>query len=97
MADLTGYERLVVFSKLTDRMINDASKESIAMAATVLAIQIGHYQRKFGVIPMDEAMDLLETEELSDVESAWVADGLENLAVMLSSIKEEEPPPALNG
>lgn len=97
MADLTGYERLVVFSKLTDRMINDASKDTVAMAATVLAIQIGHYQRKYGVIPIDEAMDLLESEGLSEDESSWVADGLENLAVVLSSIKEDEPPPALNG
>lgn len=77
-------------------MISEASKDVIATAATALAIQIGHYQRKFGVIPMDEAMDLLESKGLSEDESSWVADGLENLAVVLSSIKEDEPPPALN-
>lgn len=96
MLDLTGYGRLAQFSKLTDRMISEGSKDAIALAATVLAIQVGHYQRKFGVIPMDEAMDLVETKGLSEDEAGWVADGLENLAVVLSSIKDEDPPPSLN-
>lgn len=76
-------------------MIDDASKEAVATAASILAIQIGHYQRKFGIIPMDEALDLLETDELSDDQAEWVADGLENLAVVLSSISDDEPPPQL--
>lgn len=95
MTDLTGYGRLAQFSKLTDRMIDEGSKEAVALAAQVLAIQVGHYQRKFGVIPIDEAMDLLEAEGVSDEQAGWIADGLENLAVVLSSIKDEEPPPSL--
>lgn len=93
MLDLTGYGRLAQFSKLTDRMIDEASKEAIALAAQVLAIQVGHYQRKFGIIPIDEAMDLLEASGLSEEQAGWVADGLENMAVVLSSIKDEENPP----
>jgi len=92
MLDLTGYGRLAQLTKLTDRMMNDASKEALATAASILAIQIGHYQRKFGVTPFDEAIDLLEAEGLSEDQAGWVADGLENLAVVLSSVKDEEPP-----
>lgn len=95
MPDLTGYDRLAQLTKLTDRMIDDASKEAVVTAASILAIQMGHYQRKFGVIPMDEALDLLETDELSDDQAGWVADGLENLAVVLSSIDAEGTPPQL--
>lgn len=95
MLDLTGYGRLAQLSKLTDRMINDASKEAIATAGSILAIQVGHYQRKFGVIPLDEAMDLLDAEALSEEQAGWVADGLENLAMVLSSVKDEEPPPSV--
>lgn len=76
-------------------MIDDASKEAVVTAASILAIQVGHYQRKFGVIPLDEAMDLLEAEGLSEDQAGWVADGLENLAVVLSSVKDEEPPPSV--
>jgi hypothetical protein len=93
MADLTGYGRLAQFSKLTDRMIDDASKEALALTSQVLAIQVGHYQRKFGVIPIDEAIDLLEAEGVSDEQAGWIADGLENLAVVLSSIEGDEESP----
>lgn len=76
-------------------MIDDASKEAVVTVASILAIQIGHYQRKFWVIPIDEALDFLETEELSEDQAGWVADGLENLAVALSSLECDEPPPSL--
>ena len=95
MLDLTGYGRLAQLTTLTERMISEASKEALVTAATILAIQIGHYQRKFGVIPLDEAMDLLESEGLSEDQAGWVADGLENLAVVLSSVKDDEPPPSV--
>lgn len=93
MLDLTGYGRLAQLTKLTDRMIDDASKEAVVTAARMLAIQVGHYQRKFGAIPLDETVELMETEGLSEDQAGWVADGLENLAVVLATIKEEEPPP----
>lgn len=92
MLDLTGYGRLAQLTKLTDRMIDDASKEAVVAAARMLAIQVGHYQRKFGVISMEEAMDLLESVDLSEEQAGWVADGFENLAVALSSINGDEPP-----
>ncbi len=91
MLDLTGYGRLAQLSTLTERMTSEASKEAVVTAARVLAIQVGHYQRKFGEIPLDEAIDLLEAEGLSEDQAGWVADGLENLAVVLSSIKDEAP------
>lgn len=53
-------------------MIGDGSKEAIALEAQVLAIQVGHYQRKFGVIPIDEAMDLLEVVATTALDISWV-------------------------
>jgi hypothetical protein len=93
MLDLTGYGRLAELLKLTDKLINDASKEAIAQAARMLAMQVGHYERKFGVLPSDEAIDLLETETLNEQQAGWVADGLEHLAVAIATVKDEEEPP----
>ena len=92
MLDLDGYERFTEFLKLTDKMIDDTSKSVIAEAARLLAVQIGHYQRKFGVLPLDETIDLLETETLDEGQAGWIADGLEILAVALASIKEDDKP-----
>ena len=95
MLDLTGYGRLNQLTELTDRMINDASKDAVVAAARMLAVQVGHYQRKFGAISLDETMDLLESDGLSEEQAAWMADGLENLAVALASIDDEEQPPSV--
>lgn len=95
MLDLTGYGRLAQLTTLTDRMTGDASKEAVVAAARMLAIQLGHYERKFGVIPLDETLNLLESEGLSEEQAGWVADGLEHLAVVLASIKDDAPPPSV--
>jgi hypothetical protein len=95
MLDLTGYGRLTQLTALTNRMINEASKAAVVAAARMLAIQVGHYQRKYGVIPLEETMDLLETEGLSEDQAAWMADGLENLAVALASIDDDEQQPSV--
>ena len=91
MLDLTGYGRLAEFIKLTDKMINEASKDALAETARMLAIQVGHYQRKFGNLPFEEAMELLESQSLDEEQAGWVADGLEMLAVAIASVNEEPP------
>ncbi len=96
MSDLKGYARLAEFIKLTDRMIDDASKEAVVQAARMLAIQVGHYHRKYGLISLDETMALLDAEELSEEQAEWVADGLENLAVALATLDDDvELPPTV--
>ena len=93
MLDLTPYGRLAEFVKLTDRMIGDASKDALAEAARMLAIQVGHYQRKFGILPFEEAIELLESQSLNEEQAGWMADGLETLAVAIASVKDDQEPP----
>lgn len=54
MSESKAFHRLRQFMRLTDKMVDDASKNQIAEAARILALQISHYQRKFGVLPIDE-------------------------------------------
>jgi hypothetical protein len=95
MPTSSGYERFTEFLKLTDRMIDDAPKSALAEAARMLAIQVGHYQRKFGALPFEEAIDLLEKETLNDDEASWIADGFEVLAVAIASVKDEDDAPTI--
>lgn len=91
MLDLTGHGRLAQLSELTDRIIGEASKNAIVTAASILKIQVGHYQHKFGVIPFNEAMDLLEAERLSEDQAGWVTNELKNLTAVLFSMRNEGP------
>lgn len=95
MLDLTGYGRLAELTKLTDKMISEASKGAIIDAARILAIQVGHYQRRFGALPLEETIDLLETRGLNEEQATWVADGLENLAIAIASVKDDDQPPTV--
>lgn len=95
MLDLTGYGRLAEFSKLVDRLAGDASKDEMADVARLLAVHVGHYERRFGALPLDDAIELLETRALSEDQAGWVADGLENLALAIASIKIEEKAPSV--
>lgn len=93
MLDLTGYGRLAEFAKLTDRMIDQSSKALLAQAARLLAAQVAQYQRKFGGLPTAETLDLLGKQDLTEAEAALVADGLENLAVALATVPDDEGAP----
>src|SRR5258705_12285851 len=90
MLDLTPYGHLAEFLKLTDKMISEASKDALAEAARMLAVQVGHYQRKFGNLPFEEVMELLESQSLDEEQAGWVADGLEVLAVSIASVKDDK-------
>jgi hypothetical protein len=76
-------------------MISEASNGAIVDAARMLAVQVGHYQRKFGALPLEDAIEILETKALNEDQAAWVADGLENLAVAIASVKDDEQPPTV--
>jgi hypothetical protein len=90
MPNPTPYGRLAEFTKLTDRMVLDASKDALANAAMMLAIQVGQYQRMFGTLPLENTMILMEEETLNEDQAGLVADGLENLAMALVSVNDDE-------
>ncbi|MEY4598595.1 MAG: hypothetical protein RLZZ445_1392 [Pseudomonadota bacterium] len=95
MLDLTGYGRLSKLTTLTDRMINDASRDALVTAARLLALQVAHFQRLHGALPLDENIDLLESKGLTEEQADRVADGLEVLAMALATIRDDEPDPSL--
>jgi hypothetical protein len=95
MLDLTGYGRLAKLTTLTDRMINDASRDALIAATRLLALQVAHFQRLHGALPLDENIDLLESKGLTEEQAERVADGLEVLAMALATIRDDEPDPSL--
>ena len=95
MLNLTPYGRLAEFTKLTDKMLYEASKDALADAARMLAIQVAQYQRQFGVLPLEDAVELIEAETLGEDQAGWMADGLENLAMAIASVKDEDNPPTV--
>jgi hypothetical protein len=95
MLNLTAYGRLTELTRLVERMTNEASKGAMIAVARLLAIQLGQYQKKFGTLPLEDAIELLESKSLGEEQAEQVADGLENLAVAIASVRDDEQPPTV--
>jgi hypothetical protein len=51
MADLSPFEQ---YYKLLDMLIEKATKEQVAEYARLLALNLAHYQAKYGEIPLED-------------------------------------------
>jgi hypothetical protein len=80
------FERFAAYLKLSDQLMEQASKEDIAEVARVLALHVAHYQSKHGAIPIDQSLDLLAAETISDETARTLADGFAVLVEVLKAL-----------
>jgi len=58
MADLETFRQ---YYKLADELIEKTSKDDVAECARLLAMNIAHYQSKYGELPLSETLEMLGT------------------------------------
>jgi hypothetical protein len=63
MADLSLFAQ---YNKLADMLIAQASKDQIAECARLLALNLAHYQSKYGDLPLDETLAMVDADEPND-------------------------------
>jgi hypothetical protein len=80
VADLSS---LQPYYKLADWLIEEASKEELAECAKVLALNLAHYQEKYGEIPQEDTLAILEVTEPNEEQAALLRDGMEILVGVL--------------
>lgn len=83
MVDLSDF---VNYNKLADMLIERADKEQIAECARLLALNLAHLQSKFGDIPLDETLAILDAEEPNEEQAALLANGMQNLVGVLGGV-----------
>ena len=80
------FERFATYLKVSDRLIEDATKEEIAETARVLALHLAHYQTKYEPIPVQDSLKLMLTETIDDSQAAALADGFEVLIEVIRAV-----------
>ena len=80
------FERFAAYLKVSDRLIEDASKEDIAEVARVLALHLAHYQKKYEAIPVQESLKLMLTETIEADQANALADGFEVLIEVIRAV-----------
>ena len=72
--------------KVADQLTSVASKEDLAECARLLAINIAHYESKYGQLPLDESLAMAYAETPNQAQLDLMARGLETLVGVLGGI-----------
>jgi len=83
MTDLTMFAQ---YNKLADMLIAQASKDQIAECARLLALNLAHYQSKFGDLPLEETLAMVDADVPNDDQAKLLAHGMENLVGVLGTV-----------
>lgn len=83
MTDLSTFEQ---YYKLADLLIERASKEQLAECARLLALNLAHYQGKFGEIPLEDTLAIIGAETPNDDQAVLLKDGMEILVGLLGNV-----------
>ena len=83
MDDLATFEH---YYKLTDLLIEQSTKEQLAESARLLALNVAHYQMKYGEIALDDTLAMVDAPEPSEEQLNLLALGLETLVGVLGNV-----------
>lgn len=83
MADLSTFAQYI---KLADTLIEQASKDQVAECARLLALNLAHYKMKYGELPLDETLAMIDADEPNDEQIVMLVSGMENLVGVLGTV-----------
>ena len=75
---------------MLDKLIEQATKEEITEVARVLALHVAHYRQRYGDVSIEESLELLRTEKVSDEMAKVLADGFGVLIEVLKALGTPE-------
>ena len=91
MSDLSLFKQ---YLDLADQLTQVASKEDLAECARLLALNVAHYESKYGQLPLDETLAMLEAEEPNQEQLELMTKGMETMVGVLGSLIQGFEPKA---
>ena len=79
-------DQFVPYARLSDQLIERATKEQLADVAKLLAINIGWYQQKYGDVPQETLLKLVKAETLDEETLRLLSAGMQNLVSALLEV-----------
>jgi hypothetical protein len=83
MADQSDLQQ---YYRLANILIEQAGKEQLAQCARLLALNLAHYQGKFGEMPLEDTLAILDATEPNDEQEVLLRDGMEILVGLLGGV-----------
>jgi hypothetical protein len=86
MPDLQKLQQYMI---LVDNLVEVAEKEDIAECARLLAMNVAHYKKRYGELPLEDQLSMSIADEINDQRAELVIDGIETLVGMLGTVIED--------
>lgn len=83
MSDLSTLKQ---YYNLADQLIEKSSKDDIAETARLLAMNLAHYQSKYGELPLDETFAMIGMSKPNDAQIQLLVDGMVILVGILGNV-----------
>lgn len=85
MTDLTKYRQ---YSEIADQLIEIADKEQLAECARLLAMNVAHYEMKYGVMLLEEILVATQSGKPNEQQAELMAKSTETLVGMLGNVMQ---------
>jgi hypothetical protein len=83
MSDLSMFAQ---YNKLADQLIEKVSKDDLAECARLLALNVAHYQGKYGQLPLDETLAMIGMTKPNEEQLQLMTDGMGILVGVLGNV-----------
>ncbi|MFZ1546067.1 MAG: hypothetical protein WAT12_03065 [Candidatus Nitrotoga sp.] len=83
---MTDLVELAHYYNLADQLIEKASKEDIAETAKLLALNLAHYKMKYGELPLDETLAMIDIDKPNAEQTIMLVNGMENFIGVLGNV-----------
>ncbi len=84
------FTKFVAYLGVSDTLIEQATKEEVAEVARVLALHVAHYRARYGDVSIEESLEMLRTETVSDEQAKTLADGFGVLVEVMKALGTPE-------
>ncbi|OIR06062.1 hypothetical protein GALL_118590 [mine drainage metagenome] len=83
MSDFATFKQ---YYNLADHLIQKSSKDDVAETARLLAMNLAHYQSKYGALPLEETLAMIGIENPNDDQIQLLSDAMEILVGVLGNV-----------
>jgi hypothetical protein len=77
------------YNKLAELLIEKVSKEDLAECAQIMALNLAHYQTKYGELPLEEKLALINMNNPNEEQLQLVNSGMEIFVGLLGNVISE--------
>jgi len=83
MAELTTFGQ---YYKLVDQLVKKVTKCYLAECARLMALNVAHYQSKFGELPLDETLAMINMDKPNEAQLQLMTVGMEIFLGVLGNV-----------